>query len=100
MSVAGTRWAVETCLENAKGAVGLDQHQVGRWDSRHRYTALIMLAAAILTARARDGSKCGGICGYGCARHDTERHSILVDGIRVGSVVGARARSMLGPFEH
>jgi hypothetical protein len=48
--VAGTRWAVETCFQNAKGAVGLDQHQVRRWDSWHRYTTLIMLAAAILTA--------------------------------------------------
>ena len=50
MRVAGTRWAVETCFQNAKGAVGLDQHQVRRWDSWHRYTTLIMLAAAILTA--------------------------------------------------
>jgi SRSO17 transposase len=50
--VAGTRWAVETCFQNAKGAVGLDQHQVRRWDSWHRYTTLIMLAAAILAAVA------------------------------------------------
>ena len=50
--VAGTRWAVETCFQNAKGAVGLDQHQVRRWDSWHRYTTLVMLAAAILTAIA------------------------------------------------
>jgi SRSO17 transposase len=50
--VAGTRWAVETCFQNAKGAVGLDQHQVRRWDSWHRYTTLVMLAAAILVAIA------------------------------------------------
>ena len=50
--VAGTRWAVETCFQNAKGALGLDQHQVRRWDSWHRYTTLIMFAAAILTAIA------------------------------------------------
>jgi SRSO17 transposase len=50
--VAGTRWAVETCFQNAKGALGLDQHQVRRWDSWHRYTTLVMLAAAILTAVA------------------------------------------------
>jgi SRSO17 transposase len=50
--VAGTRWAVETCFQNGKGAVGLDQHQVRRWDSWHRYTTLVMLAAAILTAIA------------------------------------------------
>jgi SRSO17 transposase len=50
--VAGTRWAVECCFQNAKGAVGLDQHQVRRWDSWHRCTTLVMLAAAILTAIA------------------------------------------------
>jgi SRSO17 transposase len=50
--IAGTRWAVETCFQNAKGAVGLDQHQVRRWDSWHRYTTLVMLAHAILTVIA------------------------------------------------
>jgi SRSO17 transposase len=50
VGIAGTRWAVETCFQNAKGAVGLDQHQVRRWDSWHRYTTLVMLAAAILVA--------------------------------------------------
>jgi hypothetical protein len=50
--VAGTRWAVECCFQNAKGAVGLDQHQVRRWDSWHRYTTLVMLAHAILTVIA------------------------------------------------
>jgi hypothetical protein len=50
--VAGTRWAVECCFQNAKGAVGLDQQQVRRWDSWHRCTTLVMLAAAILTAIA------------------------------------------------
>jgi hypothetical protein len=55
--VAGTRWAIETCFQTAKGAVGLDQHQVRRWDSWYRYTTLVMLAHAILTviaARERD----------------------------------------------
>ena len=55
--VAGSRWAVETCFQNAKGAVGLDQHQVRRWDSWHRYTTLVMLAAAILTAIAATESR-------------------------------------------
>ena len=30
--VAGTRWAVEECFEEAKGQVGLDQYEVRRWD--------------------------------------------------------------------
>jgi SRSO17 transposase len=33
VAVAGTRWCIETCFQTAKGAVGLDQHQVRRWDS-------------------------------------------------------------------
>ena len=45
-------------------------------------------------ACAPDGSKCGGTRGYGCAPNDTERYSILPDGIQVGSVVGARSRSI------
>jgi hypothetical protein len=48
---------VETCFQNAKGAVGLDEHQVRRWDSWHRYTTLVMLAAAILTAIAANESR-------------------------------------------
>jgi SRSO17 transposase len=50
--VAGTRWAVKCCFRNAKTTVGLDQHQVRRWDSWHRYTTLVMLAHAILTVIA------------------------------------------------
>jgi SRSO17 transposase len=50
--VAGTRWCIETCFKTAKCAVGLDEHQVRRWDSWHRYTTLVMLAHAILTVIA------------------------------------------------
>ena len=50
--VAGTRWSVEECFQAGKGEVGLDQHQVRRWDSWHRYTTLVMLAHAILAVIA------------------------------------------------
>ncbi len=30
--VAGTRWAIEECFEDAKGEVGLDQYELRRWD--------------------------------------------------------------------
>jgi hypothetical protein len=52
-AVAGripTVWAA--CVQTAKGAVGLDQHQVRRWDSWYRYTTLVMLAHAVLTVIA------------------------------------------------
>ena len=52
VSVAGRRWKVEENFQSAKGLVGLDQHQVRRWDSWHRWTTLAMLAHAFLTVLA------------------------------------------------
>ena len=50
--VAGTRWCIEECFQTGKGEVGLDQHQVRRWDSWYRYTTLVMLAHAMLAVIA------------------------------------------------
>ena len=50
VSVAGTRWAIEECFEEAKGEVGLDQYEVRRWDGWYRHVTLAMLAHAYLTA--------------------------------------------------
>ena len=47
--VAGTRWAIEECFEEAKGQVGLDQYEVRRWDSWYRHITLAMLAQAYLS---------------------------------------------------
>ena len=47
--VAGTRWAIEECFEEAKGEVGLDQYEVRRWEGWHRHITLAMLAHAYLT---------------------------------------------------
>ena len=47
--VAGTRWAIEECFEEAKGEVGLDQYEVRRWDGWYRHITLAMLAQAYLT---------------------------------------------------
>ena len=46
--VAGKRWRVEESFQAAKGLTGLDEHQVRRWDSWHRWTTLTMLAHAFL----------------------------------------------------
>jgi SRSO17 transposase len=54
---AGQRWRIEESFQSAKGLVGLDQHQVRRWESWHRWTTLAMLAHAFLavaTAIERD----------------------------------------------
>jgi SRSO17 transposase len=50
--VGGIRWCVEECFQAAKGEVGLDQHQVRKWNSWYRYTTLVMLAHAILAVIA------------------------------------------------
>ncbi|ORV96804.1 hypothetical protein AWC14_16445 [Mycobacterium kyorinense] len=39
---------MEESFQAAKGLVGLDQHQVRRWRSWHRWTTLAMLAHAFL----------------------------------------------------
>ena len=53
----GQRWRIEESFQAAKGLTGLDQHQVRRWTSWHRWTTLAMLAHAFLavaTATERD----------------------------------------------
>jgi hypothetical protein len=46
--VAGQRWRIEESFQTAKGLTGLDQHQVRRWTSWHRWTTLAMPAHAFL----------------------------------------------------
>ena len=54
--VAGIRWTVEEAFQAAKGQVGLDQHQVRRWDSWHRFTTLALAALAVLAICAADAT--------------------------------------------
>ncbi len=57
VTIAGQRWRIEESFQAAKGLTGLDQHQVRRWTSWHRWTTLAMLAHAFLavaTAIERD----------------------------------------------
>ena len=49
LRVAGTRWSIEECFEEAKGQVGLDQYEVRRWDGWYRHITLAMLAQAYLS---------------------------------------------------
>ena len=47
--VAGLRWTIESCFEEAKGETGLDQYEVRSWTGWHRHITLAMLAHAYLT---------------------------------------------------
>ncbi len=57
--VAGTRWTIETCFEEAKGEVGLDQYEVRRWDGWHRHVTLSLLAHAVLAVTRAATAKKG-----------------------------------------
>ena len=59
--VAGTRWAIEECFEEAKGQVGLDQYEVRKWDGWHRHITLSMLAHACLAVVRQQAN--AGSCG-------------------------------------
>ena len=50
--VAGQRWRIEESFQTAKGQAGLDEHQVRRWCSWHRWTTLAILAMAFLAVTA------------------------------------------------
>jgi SRSO17 transposase len=52
VAVAGRRWTIEESFQAGKGLTGLDQHQVRRWTSWHRWTILAMLAHAFLAVTA------------------------------------------------
>jgi SRSO17 transposase len=53
---AGSRWAIESCFEEAKGEVGLDQYAVRKWASWYRHATLALLAFAFLAATRAQAS--------------------------------------------
>ncbi len=60
VQVAGTRWAIEECIETAKGEVGLDQYEVRKWDGWYRHITLALFAHAMLSViRLRVAEKGG-----------------------------------------
>lgn len=50
--VAGSRWRVEETFQGSKTLAGLDEHQVRRWHSWHRWVTLALLAHAFLAVTA------------------------------------------------
>ena len=53
---AGSRWAIESCFEEAKGEVGLDQYAARKWTSWYRHITLALLAFAFLAATRAQAS--------------------------------------------
>jgi SRSO17 transposase len=48
--VAGVRWSIEQCLEEAKGETGLDEYEVRYWHSWQRHVTLSLMAHAWLAS--------------------------------------------------
>jgi hypothetical protein len=46
--IAGSRWRVEECFQQAKNEAGLDHYQVRTWRAWYAHTTLSMLALACL----------------------------------------------------
>jgi SRSO17 transposase len=55
--IAGCRWAIESCFEQAKQEVGLDDYEVRSWDGWHRHITLALLAHAFLEALRASASE-------------------------------------------
>ena len=58
VKVAGIRWSIEDCFEEAKGQVGLDQYEVRKWEGWYRHATLVMLAHAYLAVVKLQANAC------------------------------------------
>ena len=57
VQIAGSRWAIEECFEQAKQETGLDEYEVRSWTGWHRHITLSMFAQAFLAVvRAKTNS--------------------------------------------
>ncbi|WP_026932036.1 IS701 family transposase [Glycomyces tenuis] len=57
--IAGTRWKVEECFQQAKDVCGLDQYQARTWRAWHAHVTFAMIAHALLAATRAAGAEKG-----------------------------------------
>jgi SRSO17 transposase len=57
--IAGSRWHIEECIQQAKGEAGLDHYQVRTWRAWYAHITLSMLALAWLAASKAQAEKGG-----------------------------------------
>ena len=55
--IAGSRWHIEECFQQAKGEAGLDHYQVRSWRAWYAHITLSMLALAWLAASRAQAAK-------------------------------------------
>ena len=51
--VCGMRWPIEACLEESKGALGMDQYELRSWRGWHHHMTLVILAHHFLVRLQR-----------------------------------------------
>jgi SRSO17 transposase len=88
--VAGLRWTIESCFEEAKGETGLDEYEVRSWTGWHRHITFSMLAHAYLTVVRK--SAIGGRRSRPVRRGVAALHRAGSAASAVASGVGASAR--------
>jgi SRSO17 transposase len=49
ITVAGTRWTIETCFEECKGEVGMDEYEFRSYNGWYRHITFAIIALALLT---------------------------------------------------
>jgi SRSO17 transposase len=49
ITVAGTRWTIETCFEESKSEVGMDEYEFRSYDGWYKHITFACLALALLT---------------------------------------------------
>jgi SRSO17 transposase len=59
--IAGSRWHIEECIQQAKGEAGLDHYQVRTWRAWYAHITLSMLALAWLAASKARAEKGGSV---------------------------------------
>lgn len=96
--VAGTRWAIESLFEQAKGEVGLDQYEVRSWVGWHRHATLSMFALAHLAAvrkAAAGGRGPGGPRRRSAAPHRAGSQAPAVGAGRPGAAEARRRPALV-----
>jgi SRSO17 transposase len=92
--VAGLRWTIESCFEEAKGETGLDEYEVRSWTGWHRHITLAMLAHAYLTVVRKHAI--GGRRPRHAGRRITAAHRAGSPTAALASGLGAAARDGSG----
>ena len=81
--VAGSRWTIEQCFEEAKGEIVLDQYEMRSWTGWYRHITLAMWAYALLAVL-----RIAHLRGGGTQKNAAPAHSEQLGSLQGGSRAG------------